>query len=311
VGSVEIREIAEDELERWLAVMRAVRPEQTGGAAEAVDWKRQSAHHAWLLASEGDRDIGAAVGIGGWHEPPGVARGNVRVIEAERGRGVGSALLERLGAWASALGYRELLGGVREIDEESVHWTERRGFVEVGRQSLLVLDLSTVEEPDVAAPPGIEIVTWADRPELVRGMYEVVREAYPDIPGEEDEALPTFEHWRSADMSGFGDRPEATWIALEGGEVVAYAKLSLSQSRPEVAFHDITGVRRAWRRRGIAGALKRAEIAWAKRNGYARMETMNEERNEPIRRLNERHGYKPEPGEVFVRGPIADVSAGS
>ena len=104
-------------------------------------------------------------------------------------------------------------------------------------------------------------------------------------------------------MQGAGDRPEATFVALADGAVVAYAKLSLSLARPTVAMHDITGVRRAWRGRGIAGALKRAEIAWAKENGNQRLETMNEERNEPIRRLNERHGYVLAPGEITVRGP--------
>ena len=53
----------------------------------------------------------------------------------------------------------------------------------------------------------------------------------------------------------------------------------------------MTGVRRAFRGRGIAGALKRAEIAWAKQAGYETLQTNNEVRNEPIRRLNERHGY--------------------
>ena len=106
------------------------------------------------------------------------------------------------------------------------------------------------------------------------------------------------------DMQGAGDRPKATFVALAGDEVVGYAKLSLSNARPGVAMHDMTGVRRAWRGRGIAGALKRAEIAWAKRNGFTRLETMNEERNEPIRRLNERHGYRPEPGKIVVRGPV-------
>ena len=117
--------------------------------------------------------------------------------------------------------------------------------------------------------------------------------------------MPAFEHWLSMDMQGSGDRPEATFVALAGDEVVGYAKFSLSNARPGVAMHDMTGVRRSWRGRGVAGALKRAEIAWAKRNGYTRLETMNEERNEPIRRLNERHGYRPEPGSVIVRGPIA------
>ncbi len=52
-------------------------------------------------------------------------------------------------------------------------------------------------------------------------------------------------------------------------------------------------------------ASKRAEIAWAKDNGFAFLKTFNEERNEPIRRLNERHGYQIEPGFIKVRGPLA------
>jgi mycothiol synthase len=69
----------------------------------------------------------------------------------------------------------------------------------------------------------------------------------------------------------------------------------------------MTGVKRAWRGRGVAGALKRAQIAWAKEAGYERLETQNEVRNEPIRRLNTRLGYQPAPGRVVMRGPIAEV----
>jgi GNAT superfamily N-acetyltransferase len=105
-------------------------------------------------------------------------------------------------------------------------------------------------------------------------------------------------------MEGDSDRPDAVFVALAGDEVVGYGKLSLSSARPDVAFHDMTGVKRSWRGRGIAGALKRAEIAWAKRAGYARLETANEVRNEPIRRLNERHGYRVEPGVIVVRAAV-------
>ena len=47
---------------------------------------------------------------------------------------------------------------------------------------------------------GVEIITWAERPELARGMYEVVLEAAPDIPGSEDETIEPFEHWLAHDM---------------------------------------------------------------------------------------------------------------
>jgi GNAT superfamily N-acetyltransferase len=122
--------------------------------------------------------------------------------------------------------------------------------------------------------------------------------------------MESFEQWLAMDMQGAGDRPEATFVALAGDEVVAYAKLALSRARPAIAIHDITGVKRAWRGRGIAGALKAAEIAWAKANGIERLETQNEERNEPIRRLNQRHGYVVEPGSVTVRGALVDRENG-
>jgi len=104
-----------------------------------------------------------------------------------------------------------------------------------------------------------------------------------------------------------GDLPEATFAALAGDEVVGFAKFSLTAARPRVASRDLTGVKRAWRGRGIAGALKRAQIAWAKREGYERLETANEMRKEPIRRLNARLGYRPAPGRIFcsVLSPVS------
>ena len=300
----EIREIHENELDRWVTVTKAATNE-ADTVEGYLDWKRQARETVWLLASEGKDDLGAAIGIGGWHSPEGVARGEVTVPRESRGAGIGSELLGSLSAWARDLGYLDLMGPVKETDDVSLAWAARRGFVEIGRNSLLALDLTRAAKPPVDPPDGIEIVSWAERPGIEAGMYAVAREAYPDVPGEEDAEVASYEEWLAMDMQGAGDRPEATFVALSDGEVVAYAKLSLSRARPTVAMHDITGVRRGWRGRGIARALKAAEIAWALDNGYERLETQNEERNEPIRRLNERYGYLVEPGSVTVRGPIA------
>lgn len=296
-------EIGEEELERFVATMRAVWKE-ADTVEGYLDWKRQARETVWLLATVDGRDVGAAIGIGGWHEPIGVARAEVRTVEDARGRGVGTALLSAVSGWAEGLDYVELMGPVRETDAASLGWAARRGFVEVGRNSRLVLELTSIEAPPVVPPAGIELVTWAQRPELASGMYDVAREAYPDVPGEEESQVAPFEEWLAMDMQGAGDRPEATFVALAGDEVVAYAKLSLSLARPTVAMHDMTGVRRAWRGRGIASALKAAEIAWAKREGYEKLETQNEERNAPIRHLNERYGYVVAPGSTMVRGPL-------
>jgi GNAT superfamily N-acetyltransferase len=309
MAGAQIREIHEDELVRWVAASNGALP-IPGTVEEFLDWKRQAGETVWLLASDGTDDVGVAIGVGGWHEPPGVARMELGVVREARGHGVGSALLASLGPWGAALGYRELVGSVQAADAASLAWTERRGFFEVGRNTRLVLDLAGLEAPEGAPPAGIEIVTWAERPELARGIYTVACEAYADVPdAEDDEAMPSFEEWLSIDMQGASDRPEATFVALAGSEVVGYAKLHLSPALPDVGSHDMTGVLRAWRRRGIAGALKRAEIAWAKQNGFTKLRTAPEERNEASRQLNERYGYLPEPGEVIVRGPIPSVAA--
>ena len=138
-------------------------------------------------------------------------------------------------------------------------------------------------------------------------MYEVFREAAPDVPGEEDAEIWPFDDWLTNDLQGASDRPEATFVALLAGEVVGYAKLSMPPSERDVAWHDLTAVRRNARGQGIAGALKRAEIGWAKTQGFRFLKTFNEERNEPIRRLNERHGYRLEPGFVTVRGSLTGL----
>jgi GNAT superfamily N-acetyltransferase len=100
-----------------------------------------------------------------------------------------------------------------------------------------------------------------------------------------------FEDWLAHDMRGSGDKPEATFLAVADDEVVGYAKFSLTAAHSTTAHHDLTAVRRAWRGRGLARALKAAQISWAIENGYQELHTRNEQRNEPIRRLNERLGY--------------------
>jgi len=300
-----IREIEADELDELVAVARAAQPREFASVSGFVDWREQAEAMVWLLAEEGIATRGAAYALTGWHTPPQRAIGAVLVAPGERGAGTGDRLLDAIEGWAAEQGATELEGPVQEDDEGSLAWAAHRGYGEVGRNSHLVLDLTPIEPPEPSPPPGIEIVAWADRPELGRGIYEVALEAVPDIPGEEEDRLGTYEEWLARDMQGASDDPRAVFVALQRDEVVAFGKLSLSPDVPHRAFHDLIGVRRSHRGRGIAGALKRTQIAWAKQAGYTSLQTSNEVRNEPVRRLNERHGYVIEPGVVVVRGPLA------
>jgi GNAT superfamily N-acetyltransferase len=226
----------------------------------------------------------------------------ITVLVGKRRRGAGTALYETVSRWASERGARELGVSVSGNDPESLSFAQRRGFTEERREVGLVLSLAGISPPQVQLPAGIEIVTWAQRPELARGMYEVDLEAHPDIPGFEDVAVEPFEDWMAHHMQRPTDSPEATFIALAGEEVVGLAKLSLTA--PTAAGHSITAVKRAWRGRGIARALKATEINWALANGYTELHTSNEERNAPINRLNARLGYRPGIGRIHLVGPI-------
>ena len=298
--------IAEDELQQLVDVSEAAMPrEDTGGVAGFIDWKRQAAAMTWLLAEEDGAVVGGGFALTGWHTPPHRAIGAALVVPEHRGHGTGDEIRAALERWATEHGATELEGAVAEDDEHTFAWASDRGYVEAGRNSRLVLDLTTIDTPEPSPPEGIAIVTWAERPELAPGMYEVAREAVPDIPGEEEDDIGTLDEWLVRDMQGDSDDPRTVFVALADGEVAGFAKLSLLKERTDRAYHDLTGVKRAFRGRGIAAALKRTQIAWAKANGYTSLQTSNEVRNEPIRRLNERHGYVLEPGVVIVRGTIS------
>ena len=291
----------ESERERSLAIYNEVIPEEAVSRPEVREWEAVQIATIDFLALLDDEPVASAsAGIG--HARSDQAQTFLTVLPAFRGRGIGSALYAEISRWAREHGATQLFARIQEREPASIAFAERRGFEIVVRDGRSILDLAGLDPPPVDAPEGIEIVRWEDRPELARGLHEVTFEANPDVPGSEDWTGEPFEVWERM------HRPHLMFAAVAGDEVVGFAELFVTGARPGAAFHMMTGVKRDWRGRGVAGALKRAQIAWAKDEGYERMETANEERNEPIRKLNARLGFREVPGRVVVRGPL---SAGS
>jgi GNAT superfamily N-acetyltransferase len=302
ISAREVASRADEELS--LELYNEVWPQHAVTMDEVDSFKRSSLAYADHVAFlDGAPAASGFVAI--QPQRPSVGHAAITVLAGRRRRGVGTALYRELSRWCAAQGIETIEAPVSEDDEESLGYAQRRGFVEVERYGRMVLELGHLEPAPTVAPPGVEIVSWEAHPELARGIYGVAVEAYADVPGAEDEEMEPFEDWLAHDMQGSADRPEATFAALAGGEVVGYAKFFLTAAQPTVAFHDMTGVKRAWRGQGVAGALKRAQITWAKEQGYERLVTRNELRNEPIRRLNASLGYREIPGRVLMRGPLA------
>lgn len=295
-----------DELDeqRGLDVYNAVWPEDRIGLEEERSYRAGQLENIDLLARLDGAVGGHAIGSIQPQLPDFVAA-FVSVLPGYRRRGAGTALYAAISTWARERGLDTIQAIVADDDSQSLAFARRRGFVEESHEKGVSLDLTRIQPPAIEPPEGVEIVTWAERPELARGMYEVVLEATPDIPGGEDELVEPFEAWLAHDMEGPGDRPDATFVAVVGDDVIGYAKFSLSVAQSTTAHHDLTGVKRAWRGRGVARALKATQIAWAKANGYEELRTRNDERNAPIRHLNEEFGYRPTVGRIYLKGPLA------
>lgn len=290
-----------------LDVYNEVWPHDKVSLEDVHSYKSSLVEHTDLLATIDGRPAGSAVAAI-QPQDPATVYALTTVLAEYRHLGAGTALYEAISDWGRGRKLDTIEVPVLDTDQESLAFAERRGFAEERREKGVVLDLLEIEPPPVEPPDGIEIVTWAERPELAQGMYEVAVEAFPDVPGFENDMMEPFEDWLAHDMQGSGDYPEATFVALAGDEVVGYAKFSLTTAQPTNAYHDLTGVKRAWRGRGVARALKARQIGWAKANGYEQLHTRNDERNAPICRLNDRFGYRPGIGRIHLRGPLAGAS---
>jgi mycothiol synthase len=286
------------DLEAMIYVRGLVAPE-AHPQVENLRFNLESNEHlAYLVARLGDEPVACA-----YVEPVAdFARADIAVVPEQRRRGIGSALLAELSSRARGLGKGSLQGEVKESDAESRAFFERRGFVQVGAEKAVVLELDGVEPLEVDPPEGVRIVSRAEEPDRLEEMYAVAIQGEEDIPGSSE--VSSFEAWRAHEIDKPNRRPEFTFLALAGDEVIGYAGLQVYEG--DETFHGLTVTRRDWRRRGVASALKRAEIAAAKRAGFKRLLTESEERNEPMRKLNEKLGFVPAPewSMIVIRGPV-------
>jgi GNAT superfamily N-acetyltransferase len=287
----------DDELEALIEVRRRATPGEVPDLENLRFNLERKPQLANLVACDGGEPVGCGF-VEAW---TGLAIGQVHVVPDRRRSGIGSALLAEVRERAQGFGRDTLQVEVRESDPESREFLERRGFVRVGGEQAVALDLTQIDAPEVDPPDGVSIVTRVEEPDRLEEMYAVSVQADEDIPG--SEGVQTFEQWKAHEIDRPTRRAELCFIALAGDEVVGYAAL---QVFGEEGHHGLTATRRDWRRRGVAGALKHAEIAAAKRAGFKRLLTESEERNEPMRRLNEKLGYVPAPewSTIVMQGPV-------
>jgi len=205
------------------------------------------------------------------------------------------------GAWQAASEAARVLGKdglevwTTTRTPEVVPWLEQRGYEEVRRYVISELDVQAAPDP---SPPRFEIVTLADRPDLREELFALARVAYPDQPGRSGSRID--EAWYDWGLAAH--RPEAYFIALDEGRLLGYGYL---EEHDGAWTNGFLAIERDARGRGVGGAIKRAQLAWAKEQGIARIRTANETRLVSMLDLNARLGYERLYEEIVLRGPLA------
>jgi GNAT superfamily N-acetyltransferase len=310
--TVRVRPVERDELATFVEIRNAVTPDW-GTSLDEIEWADRTYPGAVRHVAELDgRPVGVANGGRIYIHEPDYRDwwAEVTVLPDARRRGAGRALLRAVSGAARMAGKSGLQLPVSEARPEGMAFLVAHGFEEFERSKAVRLDLDPAAAAAVEAPPGVDIVSLADRPDLVEAIHGVALRTLPEIPGGDPMAVGDLAEFLARDV----DRPsiprDGFFLALVDGGVVGYASLVVDPGRPRIAYHDMTVVLPEQRGRGIAGALKRAAIRWAAKAGLEALETGNDEANAAMRAVNARLGYRPLPDLVFFRGPLLEDPPG-
>ena len=237
---------SDEDYAAWRQVRLAVVPNERADSVE--DLRAQAGPQHQFLIAEVDGVL-AGSGVVGKSDLAGWGAVAARVLPDWRRRGVGTEILRELAGRAAGMGF-EVVGSNVE-DPGSVRFAERYGFREVDRQ---VEQVSVIgDEPAPRVPDGVVIVPVSSRPELWRAAYQTVGvQAFQDM-ATISPLVVSLEQWEREWITD----PDAMFVALADGEVIGCAGLLPDTDDPGRAEHALTVVRRDWRRRGVAAALKR------------------------------------------------------
>jgi len=210
---------------------------------------------------------------------------------------VDDELWREASAAARAIGKTGLEVWTTDKTPQVVAFFEEREYEQVRHYVISELDVTAAPDP---APPAFRLVTFADHPDLASALFEIARESYPDQPGRSEQRLESLEEWRAWGLDPHP--PDAYFVALEDERVLGYGFLGFHD---DVWWNGFTAIARVERGRGVAGAIKRGQIAWAKKHGVRALRTANEARLEGMLAFNKRLGYRTLYTEIVLRGPTA------
>lgn len=212
-----------------------------------------------------------------------------------------TSCLEFMNALGKANGMTILSPYVRSDDKDVINFYESRGFEKGQVNPVSALDLNNFSfeayqhRVRAIGDLGYELVTvreFAARfpKDWIRQLYDFDMELSRDVPMSQPFTGIPFEMFEKMTLSR-ATNLDAYWVALKDGIVAGQSQINPNMADPTMAGTGLTGVRRQFRRQGLATALKATAIQWAYDAGIRTIFTDNEENN-PMYQLNLDLGYR-------------------
>ncbi|MCR4404044.1 MAG: GNAT family N-acetyltransferase [Candidatus Acetothermia bacterium] len=312
---IKLRQFEPQDYEALCEIDRAIYPEYRYSAEE---WRYDDEHFdrtkytlRRYVAQLGDE----VVGYGQYRHSPHMFHPRrfwltVAVQPRHQGRGVGRALYNRLNEELEALPAEIVWAQVREDRPAGLAFAERRGFREKMREWESWLDVSAFDfakfagEAERAEAQGIEITTLAEErerdPQCLEKLYELSNLIMVDVPSPAPYTPPPFEHFLEYNIRHPNAIPDAYFIAKDSPVYVGQSDLWRSKEEPKDLYQGLTGVRREYRGRGIAMALKLRTIEYAKSHGFRVIKTWNNSNNVGILHINQKLGFARRPAWITL-----------
>jgi GNAT superfamily N-acetyltransferase len=269
-----------------------------------------------------DEDSETVLGFGRMSQPPWTFHPqkffiDVLVDPRYQGRGLGSRIYEKLVRDLEELHATVAWAWIKENVPRSLTFAGKRGFVEKRRAWESRLNPSEVDAgrfqtyADRVSKDGIRISTLAEEEakgrDALRGIHELAQACWADVPLQVPYTPMSFEQWEAKELKNPNQISDGYFIASDGRRYVGYSNVWRRDKEPRTLWQYMTGVRREYRGRGIAMALKLKIVDYARGNGYDKIVTLNDSDNAPMLAVNTKLGFKREVGWITLEKNLEET----
>ena len=218
-----------------------------------------------------------------------------------RERGFGSLCYDFIIKELEPLNPIKISAMVYEPHLHGISFMENRGFKNTFKEQESSLDLMTYDPKlyqhklDHVLEQGFHIVTLSEFRKIDdRADYkawEIERDVGPDMPWTDPITIPEFDVYKKTVIANPKFNPKSWFFVLDKDRIAGLNNLWKNELDKGINT-GLTGVRREYRRKGVATALKHTSLVWAKKQGYEWIRTDNAATNKGMLSINILVGFK-------------------